>query len=568
MNETDLATGPDSLEQRVRRALATLVRTGPSGFWGVEARALFELPAVLNRVIDVSDAEAPHVVREVVEAGIERVPSHDYRDLLTVVLGFDPAADGVSARQRRQLAGRQFRKGGRPVAEGTVRQYHEPRALDLLAEALVSLEADGTASKMARRAVPRPLAPGQRYSAQDHVAGAGDDEIARSSLTCFVIGPIGSRLGPIGSPERATYEEALRVMDEVIEPACSFHGLAPVRADSLARAGEITGQIFRRLHDDDIVIADLTDANANVMYELGLRHTRDKLTVQIGEFGRLPFDISTIRTIQFSRSPMGLINARDELTRVLETGIGGDYDPVSATQVWNDAGPTPRGADGPEVVVGHDAASERDSDTDAEQGFVDIMAHAEEQIDALPAALETVAEIVGELGALAERSTANMTRSDEAGKGMRGRLQVITSYAGDLDGLAARLGSAVETYTSKLEAVSAGTLELIRRMETDSAALAEGQEFGAATRGAAAATRGAMLGFGDLVISIMENASASRVLRKPSRKLTSALDRFVDATSVVDEWDRRLQVLGIETPSHDGTGDEAGMDRNPPESAM
>src|SRR3954466_6599644 len=94
-----------------------------------------------------------------------------------------------------------------------------------------------------------------------------------SKLTCFVIGPIGNRLAAVGTPERETYEESLRVMAEVIEPACGRLGITAVRADGLARAGELTEQIFRRLRDDDIVIADLTGANANVMYELGLRHT-------------------------------------------------------------------------------------------------------------------------------------------------------------------------------------------------------------------------------------------------------------------------------------------------------
>src|SRR5207248_7031599 len=112
--------------------------------------------------------------------------------------------------------------------------------------------------------------------------------------------PIGNRHAAHGSPEREAYEEALRVMEEVIEPACARVRLTPVRADQLARAGEITEQIFRRLRDDDIVIADVTGANANVMYELGLRHTRAALTVQIGEFGRLPFDVNVMRTFQFS----------------------------------------------------------------------------------------------------------------------------------------------------------------------------------------------------------------------------------------------------------------------------
>jgi hypothetical protein len=70
----------------------------------------------------------------------------------------------------------------------------------------------------------------------------------------------------------------------------------------MSRQGEIPEQVVRELRDADVVIADPTDADPNVMHELGLRHTTDKLTIQIGERGRLPFDVSTIRTIQFVRT--------------------------------------------------------------------------------------------------------------------------------------------------------------------------------------------------------------------------------------------------------------------------
>ncbi len=176
---------------------------------------------------------------------------------------------------------------------------------------------------------------------------ADEEPGASTPLTCFVIGPIGNRHAPDGSPERTIYEQGVRVMAELIGPACNRFGLQPVRADSLSRAGEITEQIFRRLRDDDVVIADLTAGNPNVMYELGLRHTRPKLTVQIGEYGQLPFDVTTIRTIQFSRSEDGLIRARDELIEVLEAGLREDYDPVTATRIWNGEDERPPPADGP-----------------------------------------------------------------------------------------------------------------------------------------------------------------------------------------------------------------------------
>src|SRR5437899_1697100 len=110
-----------------------------------------------------------------------------------------------------------------------------------------------------------------------------------SEVKCFVIGPIGDRNAPPGSPDRQRYEDALEVFESVIRPACEMLGLDPVRADKIATPGEITEQVCRHLRDDDVVVADVTDANPNVMYELGLRHTRDLLTIQIGEEARLPF---------------------------------------------------------------------------------------------------------------------------------------------------------------------------------------------------------------------------------------------------------------------------------------
>jgi hypothetical protein len=538
-------------EQQVRLGLAALVRGGTGALWGGETQALFEIPAVRSRIPVVSDDEAPQVVREVLEVGIERLGSPEYRDLLKVVLGLDPAASGLSARERREMAGRQFRGGTGPVAWGTIRQYHEPRALDHLAATLLAIDVEVGPVELERAPVPQPL---------------------ENQRTCFVIGPIGNSLAEVGSPERQTWEESLRVMAEVIEPACAHHGLTPVRVDSLARAGEITGQIFRRLRDDDIVIADLTGANPNVMYELGLRHTRDKLTVQIGEYGRLPFDINTIRTIQFSQSPMGLINAREELIRVLEKGVSGDYDPVTATSVWNDTLPPH------EVVAGGDAADDaaptQDGDDASEQGFLDVMAEAEEQQEKLAPALEEVGKCVGELGQLSEKSTDQMRRSDAAGKGMRGRLQIITSYAAGVGAIAERLDAAVDYYVSVLNPFSAGTIALIQRMESDPDARDEGHDYGMIARRTAAVTRESMASLAGLVESIGSNASASRVLRAPSLRLTAALDRFVDATSVIDEWDRRLQALGIPMPpadwtpasdegettqGRDGTGNSDGM---------
>lgn len=168
------------------------------------------------------------------------------------------------------------------------------------------------------------------------------DMNSQVTLSCFVIGPIGDRLAPVGSLKRTTYEAAYQVLTSVIEPACRSHGLTPIRADHITSAGEITEQVFKQVRDADVVIAGVTDGNPNVMYELGLRHTRNAITIQIGEKSRLPFDISVIRTIQFARTVDGLEEAREALQSTLKTSIAGQAIPVTATRLWIEAGATRR----------------------------------------------------------------------------------------------------------------------------------------------------------------------------------------------------------------------------------
>ena len=129
----------------------------------------------------------------------------------------------------------------------------------------------------------------------------GDTELP----TCFVIGPIGDMHAEIGSETRATYEKGIQLVEQVLEPACSTLGLRLVRADKVSRAGEIPEQVCRLVRDSEVVVADLSGGNPNVMYELGLRHSLNKLTIQLGEAGHLPFDIHAIRTIEFEAPRYG-----------------------------------------------------------------------------------------------------------------------------------------------------------------------------------------------------------------------------------------------------------------------
>jgi hypothetical protein len=84
---------------------------------------------------------------------------------------------------------------------------------------------------------------------------------------CFVLMPFGQK-----PDENNRLIDFDRVYAEIIEPAVASAELDPVRADKESVGGIIHKPMFERLMLCDYAVADLTTANANVFYELGVRH--------------------------------------------------------------------------------------------------------------------------------------------------------------------------------------------------------------------------------------------------------------------------------------------------------
>ena len=92
-----------------------------------------------------------------------------------------------------------------------------------------------------------------------------------------------------------------RVYSELIQPALENAGFDVFRADEEERAGDIRSDMFQELLLADVVIADLSIDNANVWYELGVRHalrSRGVIPIACRE-GPIPFDVYTDRTLHY-----------------------------------------------------------------------------------------------------------------------------------------------------------------------------------------------------------------------------------------------------------------------------
>lgn len=130
--------------------------------------------------------------------------------------------------------------------------------------------------------------------------GTADDGDLRP--LCFVLMPFGSKRDAAGS-----VVDFDAVYQQVIRPAVTGSGLQCVRADEEHVGGIIHKPMFERLLMCDYAVADLSTANANVYYELGVRHAaRPWSTVLVFAEGfRLPFDVGPLRGLRYSLDDAG-----------------------------------------------------------------------------------------------------------------------------------------------------------------------------------------------------------------------------------------------------------------------
>src|SRR4051812_23927705 len=119
-----------------------------------------------------------------------------------------------------------------------------------------------------------------------------DNGAANKTVTkrCFVV----SEFGSTEAERRERAQVVKHLVKKVLEPL----GYEVQRADDIDEPCQITHQIIERLLDDDLAVADLTNRNPNVFYELAVRHAARKPVVTLMTAGQdIPFDLKDVRTV-------------------------------------------------------------------------------------------------------------------------------------------------------------------------------------------------------------------------------------------------------------------------------
>jgi len=144
------------------------------------------------------------------------------------------------------------------------------------------------------------------------------------SKSCFIV-------TPIGGDNTSTRRAADGLIRAVIEPVLDELGFETFVAHKISESGSITRQVIEHVLYDDLVIANLSELNPNVMYELAVRHCTELPVVVLAEQGtRLPFDIAAERTIFYTNDMHGAEDLKPQLIIAINDALktGNNDNPV------------------------------------------------------------------------------------------------------------------------------------------------------------------------------------------------------------------------------------------------
>lgn len=115
-------------------------------------------------------------------------------------------------------------------------------------------------------------------------------------------------------------DEYNQLYEEVIKPVTEEFGIKCERVDEYHTTNPILEDIVNSIKDSSVVIADITPDNPNVFYEVGYSHAIGKPTILLCDKKRvkLPFDISSFRTLFYDNTIAGKSRVEKSLRKFLE----------------------------------------------------------------------------------------------------------------------------------------------------------------------------------------------------------------------------------------------------------
>ncbi len=215
------------------------------------------------------------------------------------------------------------------------------------------------------------------------------------------------------------------IYEYLIRGAVSEAGFDVGRADDVRNQRNILADIVQAIGASDLIIADLSTANPNVYYELGLAHAFGRKVILLAQdIEEVPFDLRSYRVVTYTTHFSRINEAREEL-RQLAVGARDRTvqfgSPVSDFSVLSGSEPVTPGS-----VLPKDLEGRKD-----DRGFLDFQSDLEESFEIISNVLAEVGTRFQSLNP--EVTTAGEQLRDSTNTSTKKRRTIVRTLASSLE---------------------------------------------------------------------------------------------------------------------------------------
>jgi hypothetical protein len=232
-----------------------------------------------------------------------------------------------------------------------------------------------------------------------------------------------------------------KIYDRLIVPALNRAGYEVTRADSELDQQNVLKDVVRGIAMADLVIADLTSRNPNVLYELGLSHALGRNTVLLAQsMDEVPFDLRSYRIVRYSTEFDEAENLASQLEKIGEKHVDGEIEfgsPITDFLLDD------KGGSDSSVSTLREVADE----TGSEEGFLDAFVNFEGSSNDIKERLTRIGDSTERVGEKFESSSEKMRSIQRAG----GPGVVVQAHR-----IASEVGNALGEFAQELEEESPG----------------------------------------------------------------------------------------------------------------
>jgi hypothetical protein len=245
-----------------------------------------------------------------------------------------------------------------------------------------------------------------------------------------------------------------KIYDRLIVPALEQAGFEVKRADSELDQQNVLKDVVRGIATADLVVADLTSRNANVLYELGLSHALGRNTVLLAQsIEEVPFDLRSYRIVRYSTEFDEVENLVSQLKEIGSRHAAGEIDFGSPI---TDFLPDKASADSDSAQASAPPAPTASSaDGASEEGFLDAFVNFEAAGGEIKDGMVRIAASTEKIGNRAEAATQKMNSVQQA----KSPGIIIQAHK-----IASEMGAALEEYAQELEDESPGVASAVETL--------------------------------------------------------------------------------------------------------